>query len=135
MGEIAQPGGEPTQSPRGGGERCRRLTKPSPSRGGGRIVFVNGLVTFQCPIVPAWRSDRIKSELLYSMYLRIYDPILSRNTYQFWLKSFGRVRCFLVNPKAFTKTLLSAMLMGLSFYVCNFKTFLSLDQTFSNISI
>jgi hypothetical protein len=40
--------------------------------------------------------------------------------YQFWLKSFGRVRCFLVNPKAFAKTLLSAMLMGLSFYVCNF---------------
>ena len=32
----------------------------------------------QCPIVPAWRSDRIKSELLtYSTYLRIYYPILS----------------------------------------------------------
>ncbi len=58
-------------------ERCRRLTKPSPSRRGGRIVFISGLVTSQCPIVPAWRSDRIKSELVYSTYLRIYYPILS----------------------------------------------------------
>ena len=54
------------------GERCRRLTKPSPSRGGGRIVFVSGLVTSQCPIVPAWRSDRIKSELLYLLYVSTY---------------------------------------------------------------
>ncbi len=72
MGEIDQPGGEPTQSLRGGGERCRQLTMPSPSRGGGRIVFVTGLVTSQCPIIPAWRSDRIKSELLYLLYVAMY---------------------------------------------------------------
>ena len=71
-GKLISPGGELTQSPRGGGERCRQLTKPSPSRRGGRIVLVSGLVTSQCPIVPAWRRDRIKSELLYLLYISTY---------------------------------------------------------------
>ncbi len=47
------------------------------SEGEEEFLVVNGLVTSQCPIVPAWRSDRIKSELVYSTYLRIYYPILS----------------------------------------------------------
>ena len=76
--EIDQPGGEPTQSPSGWVERCWRLTKPSArAKGEEEFLVVSGLVTSQCPIVPAWRSDRIKSELVYSTYLRIYYPILS----------------------------------------------------------
>ena len=54
-----QPGGANTSTARGV-EWCWQLTKPSPSRRGERNVVVNGLVTSQCPIVPAWRSYRIK---------------------------------------------------------------------------
>ena len=42
-----------------------------------RLVRAAVSLSSQCPIVPAWRSDRIKSELVYATYLHIYYPILS----------------------------------------------------------
>ncbi len=58
--EIAQPRG-PAQSQRGGGGRQENWVELK-----ARIFFMRfGALTSQCPIVPAWRIDRMKSELIY----------------------------------------------------------------------
>ena len=54
--KLAQPGVKPTIKRRGGGVG---------GRAEGEENLVYGLVTSQCPIVPAWIIDRIKSKLVY----------------------------------------------------------------------
>ncbi len=56
--KIAQPGGLPITAWRG---RVGGGSRPSQRQG----KLVNGLVTSQYPIVPAWRIDRRKSKLVY----------------------------------------------------------------------
>ncbi len=64
--EIAQPGGQPITERRG-----RVSGGSGPSRRRGKLV--NGLITSQYPIVPAWRIDRRRSKLVYvSMPIRCH---------------------------------------------------------------